>query len=158
MIGERDLRKRVAALERRLATLVMVGTAEASEGGKTKVRFNDAGAEGKAFSSPLLAQASNAGKNGGGVSSFAKIGQGEPVLVISPGGELGKHSRVLPAGHVDDFPSPGTAEGDGQVIQIGDATVSIKSDEISLAIGSSSIVMKAGSMIITAADLEWKQS
>lgn len=153
MKGERDVRKRLAALERRMNTLIMVGTAETSQGSKTKVRFDDSGAGGKPFSSPLLAQASSSGKNGGGVSRFTKIGDGMPVLVFSPGGELGQHSRVMPAGPVDDQPSPGAAENDGDVLQIGDATLAVKNGKTTVSVGGSVIELVPGQITITAAEI-----
>ena len=157
MSGERDLRKRLAALERRLATLIMPGTAEGNQGAKTKVRFDDAGAAGEPFSSPFLSQASASGKNGSGVSRFTKIGVGEPVLVLSPGGEIGRHSRVLPAGPVDDHPSPGTAEGHGEIVTIGNATFAIKDGEITASVGGASIKIEAGVITLKAAAIRMEQ-
>ena len=144
MSGERDLRKRLAALERKFATLLMTGTAEKSEGAKTKVRFDDEGADGKPFSSPMLAQMNSAGKKGGGVSRFTKIGDGEPVLVLNPGGEIGAHSRVMPAGHVEDHPSPGTAEQDGEVTSWGDAKISLTAAGTLIQQGEDTVLMKKG--------------
>ncbi|PZU93124.1 MAG: hypothetical protein DI527_07700 [Chelatococcus sp.] len=158
MSGERDLRKRLAALERRVATLIMPGTAEANEGGKTKVRFDDAGAGGQPFSSPFLPQASSSGKNGAGVSRFTKIGTGEPVLVFSPGGELGEHSRVMPAGPVGDRPSPGAAESDGDILTIGNATLAVKDGEIRLAVGDALVVIKPGEIVLRAAAIRMEQA
>lgn len=150
MSGERDLRKRLARLERIVATMMMFGTAEKSEGAKTKVRFDDAGADGKPFSSPLLAQINSAGKKGNGVSRFTKIGDGEPVLVISPGGELGEHSRVMPFGHVGDHPSPGSAEQDGDVMEFGDAKISVRPDGTLIQKGEQSVLLKNdGTMALT---------
>jgi phage baseplate assembly protein gpV len=144
MSGERDLRKRLAALERRVATIMMVGKAEKSEGAKTKVRFDDEGADGKPFSSPMLAQLNSAGKKGGGVSRFTKIGDGEPVIVFSPGGEMGEHSRVMPAGHVGDHPSPGAAEQDGEVMEYGDAKISVTSAGTLIKQGEDTVLLKKG--------------
>ncbi|WP_336812244.1 hypothetical protein [Bosea sp. MMO-172] len=142
--------KRLAALERRVATLIMPGTAQRSEGSKTVVRFDDKGADGQPFESPALSHIAPSGKKGGGVSSFRKIGDGEPVLVISPGGELGKHSRVMPAGPVEDHPSPGSAEQDGEVIEHGDAKISMRSDGTLIQQGEQSVLMKSdGSMVLT---------
>lgn len=157
MSGERELRKRLAALERRVNALIMPGTAESSQGSKTKVRFDDAGAGGKPFSSPLLQQASPAGKNGGGVSRFTKIGDGMPVLVFNPGGEIGPHSRVMPGGPVDDQPSPGSAESEGDILQIGNAAVSVKNGQIGLSVGGASIVLTAGEIVLTAASIKLEQ-
>ena len=153
MRGERDLRKRLAALERRMNTLILPGTAEANQGGRTKVRFDDAGAGGKPFSSPMLPQASSSGKNGQGVSSFRKIGIGQPVYVVSPGGELGKHSRVFPAGPVEDHPSPGTAEADGLVETIGNATVAVKDGKTTLSVGGANVEIVDGAITLTAAEI-----
>lgn len=158
MSGERDLRKRLAALERRVSSMIMVGTAETNKGAKTKVRFDDAGIDGgKPFSSPFLAQASHAGKGGAGVSDFTKIGAGQPVLVFSPGGELGKHSRILPGGPVDDHPSPGAAESDGKVIAIGDATVAIKDGEVKITVGGASITIAGGKITLKAGAIAMEQ-
>lgn len=150
MSGERDLRKRLAALERKFATLMMVGTAETSQGSKTKVRFDDEGADGKPFSSPMLAQLNSAGKKGNGVSRFTRIGDGEPVVVFSPGGELGVHSRVMPFGHVGDHPSPGSAEADGEVTEYGDAKISVRSDGVLIEKGQQSVHLKADGSIAIA--------
>jgi hypothetical protein len=157
MSGEREIRKRLAALERRMNTLIMVGTAESNQGAKTKVRFDDQGAGGQPFSSPLLPQASHSGKNGQGVSRFSKIGVGEPVLVFSPGGELGIHSRVLPGGPVDEQPSPGAAESDGDVLQIGNATVAVKDGEARISVGGASITITAGQITLKAAAIRLEQ-
>jgi hypothetical protein len=157
MSGERDLRKRLAALERRVGTLIMSGTADGNQGARTKVRFDDAGAGGEPFSSPYLAQASASGKNGGGVSAFSKIGVGEPVLVFSPGGEIGPHSRVMPAGPVDDHPSPGNAEADGEVRTVGNATFAIKDGEIKASVGDASITIAAGVITLRAAAIRMEQ-
>lgn len=157
MKGERDVRKRLAALERRMNTLIMVGTAETSQGSKTKVRFDDAAAGGKPFSSPMLPQASSSGKNGGGVSRFTRIGDGMPVIVFNPGGEMGSHSRVIPGGPVDDQPSPGSAESDGDVVQIGNAAVSVKNGEIKFSVGGASIVLTDGQIVLKAGAIKLEQ-
>ncbi len=152
MSGERDLRKRLAALERKFATLAMVGTVEANQGAKSKVRFDDEGADGKPFSSPFLHQASHAGHEGQGVATFTKLGTGTPVLVISPGGELGAHSRIMPFGPTDDRQSPGVAETHGTVIKDGEALITTRSDGVLIQRAGQSVHIKAdGSMAITTA-------
>jgi len=157
MSGEQELRKRLAALERRVNALIMPGLAESNEGSKTKVRFDDAGAGGKPFLSPMLQQASYSGKNGGGVSRYTKIGTGMPVLVFNPGGEIGPHSRVMPGGPVDDQPSPGAAESDGDVLQIGNASVSVKDGEIKLTVGAAIVKITAGEIQLKAAAIKLEQ-
>lgn len=157
MSGERDVRKRLAALERRMATLLMLGTAEQNQGAKTKVRFDDAGAAGEPFSSPYLSQTSASGKNGSGVSKFTKIGTGESVIVLNPGGEIGQHSRVMSAGPVGDHPSPGASEADGDVTSVGNATFSIKDGEIKGSVGGSSFTITAGAIELKAAAIRLVQ-
>lgn len=152
MSGERDLRKRLAALERKFATLAMVGTVESNQGAKSKVRFDDEGADGKPFSSPFLHQASHAGHEGQGVATFTKLGAGTPVLVISPGGELGAHSRILPFGPTDDRPSAGSSTTDGTVIKFGDSLITTRSDGVVIEKGQQRVHLKAdGSMTVTTA-------
>lgn len=115
----RALKKTVAALQRQVATMFLTGTVDKTEGSKGRVLFDDQGADGEPFRSQMLSQATSSGHKGGGTSTFRKLGQGEPVLVLSPGGELGDHSRILPWGPVKDHPSPGTAEEDGEVQTFG---------------------------------------
>ncbi|MGO4735979.1 hypothetical protein AB4099_05510 [Bosea sp. 2KB_26] len=146
----RELAKRLAALERRVATVILPGTAQRSEGSKTVVRFDEKGADGQPFESPLLSHVASSGKKGSGVSRFSRIGDGEPVFVISPGGELGKHSRIMPAGPVEDHPSPGTAEQDGEVLEFGDARISVRTDGTLIQKGDQSVLLKNdGSMSLT---------
>lgn len=153
----RELAKRLAALERRVATMILPGTAQRSEGSKTVVRFDEAGADGQPFESPALSHVSASGKNGSGVSRFTRLGDGEPVMVLSPGGELGKHSRVMPAGPVDNHPAPGSAEQDGDVIAIGNATWSVKDGEIKAVVGGASITMTDGAIELKAAAIRMVQ-
>lgn len=142
--------KRLAALERRVSTLIMPGVAQRSEGSKTVARFDDKGADGQPFESPALSHVGSSGKKGGGVSRFRKIGDGEPVFVISPGGELGKHSRIMSAGPVEDHPSPGSADQDGEVIEFGEAKISLRTDGTLIQQGEQSVLMKSdGSMALT---------
>lgn len=147
----REFAKRLAALERRVSTMIMLGTAESSEGARTIARFDDKGVDGQPFKSPALSHVASSGKKGGGVSRFSRIGDGEPVIVISPGGELGKHSRIMPAGPVDDHPSPGTAEQSGELVEIGNASLSVKNGEIRASVSGSSITITADAIEIRAA-------
>lgn len=146
----REFAKRLAALERRVATMIMPGTVARNEGSKSVVRFDEKGVDGQPFESPALSHVSSSGKKGGGVSRFSKLGDGEPVLVFSPGGELGKHSRVMPAGPVEDHPSPGTADQDGEVVEFGDAKISVRPDGTLIQKGDQSVLLKNdGSMALT---------
>lgn len=153
----RTFAKRLAALERRVATMILPGTAARSEGSRTVARFDDKGVDGQPFESPALSHVASSGKTGGGVSRFSRIGDGEPVLVLSPGGELGKHSRIMPAGPVDDHPSPGTAEQNGDLLEVGNAAWAVKDGEIRASVGGSSLVMTAGSITLKAAAIRLEQ-
>lgn len=132
----RALRKMVAALDRKVATMFMTGTVDKTEGSKGRVLFDDQGADGKAFQSPMLSQATPSGQKGGGTSTFRKLGQGEPVVVLSPGGELGEHSRILPWGPVKEHPSPGKAEEDSEVHTIGSLKFRVAGDTVELIAGT----------------------
>lgn len=146
----REFAKRLAALERRVATMIMPGTVARNEGSKTIVRFDEKGVDGEPFESPALSHVASSGKKGGGVSRYGKLGEGEPVFVISPGGELGKHSRVMSAGPVEDHPSPGSADQDGDVMEFGDAKISVRPDGTLIEKGDQSVLLKNdGSMALT---------
>lgn len=146
----REFAKRLAALERRVATLILPGVAQRSEGSRTVARFDEKGADGQPFESPALSHLASSGKKGGGVSRFSRIGDGEPVFVISPGGELGQHSRIMPAGPVEDHPSPGAADQDGEVMEFGDAKISVRPDGTLIQKGEQSVLLKNdGTMSLT---------
>ncbi|MBA4269672.1 MAG: hypothetical protein C0447_09675, partial [Methylobacterium sp.] len=99
-----------------------------------------------------LHQASHAGHEGQGVATFTKLGTGTPVLVISPGGELGVHSRILPFGPTDDRPSPGSSETHGIVLKDGEALITTRSDGLLIQRAGQSVHMRAdGSMAIATA-------
>jgi len=132
----RELRKMISTLDRKVATMFMTGTVDKTEGSKGRVLFDDQGADGQPFRSPMLSQATPSGQKGGGTSTFRKLGQGEPVVVISPGGELGEHSRILPWGPVKEHPSPGKAEEDGEVHTIGDLKLRVVGDAVELLAGT----------------------
>jgi hypothetical protein len=153
----REMRKDIAALRRRVSTLIMTGTVEANQGAKSKVRFDDEGADGKPFSSPFLHQASHAGKDGQGVSDFTKLGTGAPVYVLSPGGEIGAHSRIMPAGPVDERPAVGTSEQDGKVFRVGNSAIEVKDGEMKLTVGGSSITLTPGLITLKAAAIKLEQ-
>jgi hypothetical protein len=156
----RQIIKRQARLEARLNSLIMLGTAEENKGAKTRVRFDDKGQGGRPFRSPLIAQANSAGFNGQGVSAFTRIGINEPVLVFNPGGVISRHSRVLPAGHVADHPSPGAAEQDGHVLTIGSAKVEVRDGLIRFSVGDSRITMTNSMVDIRAgaSSTNWRSS
>ena len=70
--------------------------------------------------------------------------------MISPGGELGEHSRIMPFGPTGDRPSAGSSETDGTVIKFGDAMITTRSDGVVIEKGQQRVHLKAdGSMAIT---------
>jgi hypothetical protein len=117
----RELAKQVADVRTRMNRLVMIGTVEKRDGQKVRLKLAEKG-EGaeEDFLSPLVPIGRPSGKNGGGHSQFTRAGLGEPFLLLSPGGEIGEHSRALHAGHTADNPAPGDEAADSDVETYGD--------------------------------------
>lgn len=132
------LTKDVAGLRRQRNQTLMTGTVETLKGARVKVRIADDGEDGPVFT-PELRQAAHTGNRGGGVSRFSRLGLGESVLVVSPNGELGEMSAVIPWIDTQDDPAAGSAEEDGEVIQRGNARLSVKDGSIRLSVGNASI-------------------
>jgi hypothetical protein len=132
------LTKDVSDLRRRRNQTLMTGTVESLKGSRAQVRLADDGDDGPVLT-PQLRQAAHTGNRGGGVSRFSRLGVGESVLVVSPNGEVGEMSAVIPWVDTEDDPAAGTAEEDGDVIQRGNARISVKDGSIRLSVGDASL-------------------
>jgi phage baseplate assembly protein gpV len=137
----RRLAKANEGVDQRRAKMLLTGTVAAVQGAKVKVRLGEDD-DGESIITPWLSMAGRTGKRGQGVSEFTRLGIGEPVLVVSPSGEPGSGSAVMPWSDSQDDPSPGNAETDGKVIEVGEARVSIKADEIRLSVGDRSVTIR----------------
>lgn len=116
----RDVLKRVDDLERRASSTVMTGQVKSVEGDKAVVEFDAKDAvTGKPFASPPLRIASATGTIGLTLARHSLPAIGETVGVLSPSGELGPHSRVIPFGPTDANRGPGKGPADGDVTTFG---------------------------------------
>lgn len=132
----RDLVKRVDDLERRASSTVMTGQVKSVEGDKAVVEFDAKDAvTGKPFASPSLRWSNFSGGSGGGLAEYNPLTVGETVAVLSPSGELGPHSRIIPWGPTDDNAAPASQPADGKVIKFGQAVLTVKPDGISAKVG-----------------------
>jgi hypothetical protein len=144
----RDVKKQLAGQRLRMNQMMMVGTVKSVAGSRAVVTLADDGDEGE-VNTPALRMAAHTGKRGSGVSEMTKLGVGEPVLVISPGGEVNGASAVMPWSDSQDDPSPGTAEQDGKIIEIGSAKLEIRDGFAKLAVGGLSITLEGDTITIT---------
>lgn len=131
----RLMAKRIQGLEQRLAQTVIGGTVTEVKGDRVRLSLDIDGRD--PVSSPLVRLGGASGYNGAGVSSYTRPGIGESMLLITPGGRVGEHSRAIPWGPVDDRPAPGSAEEDGEVRTIGQSQLRIRPSEILLRCGES---------------------
>jgi phage baseplate assembly protein gpV len=152
----REIRRLWKAIEgarqRRDETLVEA-VVHARQGARLKVEIGKDD-KGKSIISPWLKVPANTGKRGGGVSKFTRFGIGEAVLVVSPSGRLGPRSAVMPWVDTGDDPSPGSAEADGEVTEIGDARLEIRDGFARLSVGDASITITAGKITIAAPQVQ----
>jgi GpV Apex motif len=145
----RKLRKDLATERARRNQTLVTGTIENIKGSKVRVRIADDGSDGQPVLSPWIRMAQNTGHRGQGVSNFRKYGVGETVLVVSPNGKLGTMSAAQPWISTEDDPSPGTAESDGDTNTIGNAKREQKNGFDKTTVGSASIEITDGKIVIT---------
>jgi hypothetical protein len=141
----RKVHKELADLRQRLARTIVSGTVAAVEGDRVRLSIGFDGAED--ILSPWVRIGLPSGKNGGGHSVYTRPGIGEPMLLVSPGGKIGQHSRAMFFGPVDDHPSPGTAEADGFVHQVGDVRQEIKDGHVRTDVAGQSVTLSRDSGI-----------
>lgn len=148
----RHLAKRVQGLEQRLAMTVIGGTVAEVRGDRVRLNLAIDGRD--SVLSPLVRLGGASGYNGAGVSSYTRPGIGEPMLLVTPGGRPGEHSRAIPWGPVDDHPAPGAAESDGHVVTVGRSRLDLRPDEILLKCGESYIRLTPTGIEIHADQIE----
>lgn len=148
------LRREVAALRRLRNQTLLPGTVEKVEGSRVYVRLSDDSETGGPIVTPPLRMAERTGKRGGGVSRFSRYGVGEPVLVVSPNGEVGAMSAVKPWIDTEDDPSPGKAEQDGEVLEHGNAKLEVVNGMIRATVDGASLTLTANLLKALVARME----
>lgn len=134
----RRLSKQVAGLQQKVDRVVVAGVVKEAKGDRVVL---DIGQDGNEMLSPNVRLGTSSGAAGGGHSVYTKPGVGEPMLLVSPGGVIGRHSRAMPFGPVDDHPSPGTAENDGHVHVVGNSRFTVKDKAIEQHVGAHHVSM-----------------
>lgn len=142
----RALRSELEDTRRRLASTVMIGRVVEVSGDKIRLEFDEKDAStGEPFRSPLVRRANSAGSEGSGHKERNRPVVGETMALLSPNGEIGKHSRAIPYGPTDDSAEPAGDEGFARVLSEGNASLAIKDGEIRIKVGGTSIsVTNAG--------------
>lgn len=149
----RILKKTVQGLVNQMSRTLVAGTVMAVKGDKVRLDIGDGDTP---VPGPWVRIGGMpSGKGGGGHSVYTKPGIGEPMLLISPGGRIGKASRAIFWGPVDNHPSPGTAEADGFVHVAGDARLEIKPGKLLLQVGEERLELGAGKTRMHTGDFEF---
>lgn len=136
----RELRKEVAGLRQARLRTLMPATVKSVSGNRVTATLADDGEDGP-VETPALRMAAHTGARGGGVSRFAKFGIGDPILVVSPDGDVTSRSAVLPWVDSEQDPSPGAAESDGEVVVVGNARFEVKDGSIRLSVGGAVLTL-----------------
>jgi phage baseplate assembly protein gpV len=132
----REIFKRLDDADRRIASMFLTGQVSKVEGDKAEVTFSEKDeGTGKPFKSPMLRLSNQTGHDGQGVREFKPVTVGETVGVISPSGELGPNSRIIPWGPTDENPAPASKPEDGYVLKSGNASITLKDGKATVAIG-----------------------
>lgn len=129
----RQTRSELEDARRRIASTIMIGKVIERSGDKVRLEFDQKDAStGKPFRSPLLRRADSAGE---GHKERNRPAMGEVMMMISPNGEIGRHSRVIPYGPLDDSTEPEGDEDFPRVIQEGNARIAIRDGMIRVTVG-----------------------
>lgn len=146
---------KIEDLSRRVASVVMIGQVKQTSGDKLRLEFDEKDpSTGKPFQSPLVRRANSAGVNGTGHKERNRPVVGETMALISPNGEIGKHSRAIPYGPTDDSAEPAGDEGFARVWSEGAASISMSGNEIRLRVGSATVSIKNGEIRSTVGGTE----
>lgn len=141
---------KIENLDRRVATIFMVGQVDQSQGDKHRVVFDEKDAStGEAFKSPLLRRANASGAAGAGHKERSRLAIGETVGVINPNGEIGKHSRIIPYGPTDDSGEPQGDDGFARIFSEGNTSFAIKDGEVRIKVGGVSMSITAAGVDVT---------
>lgn len=118
---------------RRMASVVMIGRVVERSGDKVRLEFDAADpSTGKPFRSPLVRRANSSGETH---KERNRPAMGEIMALLSPNGEIGRHSRAIPYGPVDDSQEPQGDDDFPRVIQEGNARIAIKDGMIRITVG-----------------------
>ncbi len=151
-----SLSKQVADIRRRQNSMIMTGVVKERQGQRVKLELSETDPHTKGeFNSPFVPVMRPSGKNGGGHSMFTKAGIGEAMLLISPGGELGGHSRAIHAGHTDDNPAPGSEAADGEVHTTGNVKIETKDNLFRATIGGAVLELTGAHFKLTIGGTAW---
>jgi hypothetical protein len=136
----RALRADLEDTRRRLASMVMTGRVIEIKGDMVRLEFDETDpSTGEPFRSPLIRRANSAGREGQGHKERNRPVVGEVMALISPNGEIGRHSRAIPYGPTDDSGEPAGDEGFARVFAEGNASIALRDGEIRFKVGGSSV-------------------
>lgn len=143
----RALRKENADLGRKLASVVMVGKVVEHQGDKMRLEFDEKDpATGKPFRSPLVRRGASSGAGASGHKERNRPAIGERMLLLSPGGEIGAHSRAYPYGPTDDNAEPSGDADFARVFSEGNARFAIKDGMIRVTVGGKGFELTAAQL------------
>jgi hypothetical protein len=152
----RQLRGDLEDARRRLASTVMIGQVVERQGEKVRLEFEEKDpSTGKPFRSPMIRRASASGKDGTGHKERNRPALGETMALISPNGEIGKHSRAIPYGPTDESGEPAGDESYPRVFAEGNATVAIKAGEVRVKVGGATLTITDGKLEIAIGGVTW---
>jgi len=121
----RQVLKSVEDLNRRMSSMVVAGRVAEIDGDRVRLELGEDGS-GKKFLSPWVQVQEMAGATG----SRFPVAVGDPMRLLSPGGEIGAASLAIRDGYTDDAPSP--AAGDELALAHGGCAIRIVDGRIRL--------------------------
>ncbi len=137
----RILRKTTDDLERRLKSSHIQGVVESIEGDRVRIRIADEGAAGGPVLSPKVRWQEQAG-GGGGITTWSPPKVGEPMVLISPGGEIGEQSYAVRGVYSQPNPAPDDRPG-VHVIQAGSDRIELGGGVLKIVAGGTTHTFSA---------------
>jgi len=148
-----DILFKLTQLENRMANVVRHGRVQGYKNGKAQVNFGET--DGKPFLTPWLDSSSYQGT----VKNKRPLKEGQNVTVISPNGEIGTHSMIVPfTGSKENNLTEEDAPDDAETYWFGEKTkLQIKDGSAVLSMGEKvSVTVTDGKVHVKAGDTEFE--
>ena len=145
-----EIVRRVAELERRVASMVRHGTVEAvdTSNGKHVVRLRLGGSDDQPFMSPWVPY----GQIAGAMKVHSPPSVGQEMTLISPGGDF-RQAFAMPLSWSDENQSP-SDKSDEHVLKFGSVTVTIKGDGVKIEVGGHSLELTSDGSLFKGGKIE----
>lgn len=136
----RRIHKAIDDLDRRQKATVISGVVEQVAGDRVRLRLLDVGAAGKPVLSPLVRWQEQAGHGSGGTTTWVPPVKGEPMVLVSPGGEIGDGSFAMRGAYTDINKAPSNNDHEN-VLVLGGLKITQRAELFQIEVGETRLTL-----------------